>query len=236
MIFVDVPNEKVLVDSGVIERPVFQLINGVFSSEELPELEFNGTLKFINEKTKKDPNADWCIHQDGSELILPAESSTEKQTLKMRLYDALPAPTMDTPIYDILEFRERRKDEFTILHDYIDDIYLDILASPDRDLSEQKAINKLNMHVSDLDKITREKWNTIRKITLDTRFSITDFFKHAGMTLSLDVLAGTFPIGTLTAGFGSAFQLRIGYQREWAYSNKKPKLAYLSSASKAKLI
>ena len=84
------------------------------------------------------------LHQIGDEIIIPNNVSVEKQTIRVDLKNSLPVPDETVAIPDILEFKERRKDELLQLHQTIDKFYLEVLSSPDPSLTSKAVVNELN--------------------------------------------------------------------------------------------
>lgn len=95
----------------------------------------------------------------------------EGRALLVRLNAAIPVPTAEVPIHEILEFKDRRKAELLALRAHIDSIYEAVLGSPDRPLAQQREVAKFEQAVTDHLKVSRESFASLR--ALFPRFKVT---------------------------------------------------------------
>jgi hypothetical protein len=95
----------------------------------------------------------------------------EGRALLVRLNAAIPVPTAEVPIHEILEFKDRRKAELLALRAHMDTIYEAILNSPDRPLAQQRELAKFEKAVADHLKVSRESFASLR--ALFPRFKVT---------------------------------------------------------------
>lgn len=122
---------------------------------------------------KKHPTMDWVLHQFNSDNVqLHSAQSSQQDTLRLRLTDALPVPSEDVPFNEILEFKNRRSDELNRLHTVIDDLYLEVLRSPDQTLQTKRAIADLKNAINDLDSVTGERFGFFKKFSTETSFTV----------------------------------------------------------------
>jgi hypothetical protein len=128
LVYIGIPEEEVLIQTGVIPRPRVQF-RGSFSGAEVARTFAIAQSEVAKKLIAEEKATDWVIHQFGPYLTLPTEFATELRTLKFELVDLLPVPTADVPIPDILEFKQRRRDELSNLHKCLDDAYLEALRS-----------------------------------------------------------------------------------------------------------
>ncbi|MEN8636347.1 DUF6236 family protein [Pseudoalteromonas distincta] len=71
------------------------------------------------------------MHQTGNQIFLPKKTSQYNNTIRVDLSGVLPVPSKDTNINEILEFKEKRGAELEALHSTLDELYKEILTSPD---------------------------------------------------------------------------------------------------------
>ncbi len=100
----------------------------------------------------------WSISRSGGNtdedsLVRPIERS-----IQFELYDALPTPTGNVPIHEILEYKLTRQDEITALRQTLDDMYLRICSSNDIPMAKFAELTRLESALADLTKSSREKW------------------------------------------------------------------------------
>ena len=118
LIHIGFEDEDLLIESAVIERPTviipkIDLSNQGYLFSDIQAI----TAKKL---TEQESSTQWGLHQFGGTLSLPAKWMEPKKTLRFDLMHILPVPSGDVHIVDILEFKERRRDEFEAIHDHID--------------------------------------------------------------------------------------------------------------------
>lgn len=240
--------EEELINLKLIERPCHNII-GNFNSNDYPKYQQDFQYKEL-EKRNRNSNSNeiiWNLHQmGGNKIYMNNEHLELKTNLIIELYNLLPVPVGKISFEEILKFKEYRKDELNILHDTLEELYLDILKSPDSDLTKKKIINTLNKNILDLQKVSKEKWNEFRYFSLNTNFNIKDVFKGAAggygiadfigfISENVGILSNTELIKILGAAIGtlgSAINIKIKEQN----SLKDEKLNYISYASKEGIV
>jgi len=120
----------------------------------------------------------------------------------------LPVPNGQLNFSEILEFKEKRKDELSELHSKIDSLYLDILNSPDKDLAMRKNISEFNKSIENIDSVTKESFKSLTKYNFTTELNLN------GKDLNVAIASGavfdfytsgfTIPIGTIASGLVSS--------------------------------
>lgn len=234
-----IPEEDILIESGVIERPIVQF-NGSFNDDNAAEVETLIQSIAARELINTDPTTDWVFHQHGDRLLIPPEFAELKRALRFNLINALPVPDNTTPIVDILEFKLRRADELNALHAAINEVYIQVLKSPDIALSNHEALRELDDTINNINTVSNEKWD------IKTKFDVTASFNIDGTSIGLgsaggavvDKLSGglTFPIGTIAGGLASMLKLKVSYGLSFKPAENCSKFTYISKAHKAKII
>lgn len=123
----------------------------------------------LAELFSKDPKIDWITHQNGDGFILPDRNAQETNALRFSLRNVLPIPNDNININDVLEFKKTRSDELESLQSYLDDLYFEVLKTPDQTLKGKLIIDRLEKSINDLDKVTKERFKFFKKI--DVQFS-----------------------------------------------------------------
>lgn len=232
LIHYGIPEEKDLIACGLFERPVIRHV-GQFYGGEMGEKILEGQCE-VARKLFEDKSSDWVIHQKGSQIVLPENLVKKTNTIRIDLSSTLPVPNADVPICDILEFKERRKDELSQLHEAIDAIYFEVLDSPDEDLAQRKAIASLKQDIENLNRVATEKFQITRKFDLSAEFSFDG--KSAAIATAagafIDFLATGFTVPIATSVAGAASLLKVKGQTTKSFvHNGSHKLAFLSEAS-----
>jgi hypothetical protein len=231
IVHVVLDNEDELIDCGVVERPA-----GIFSghSSQMPALYLDLQAKIANERMSNESDVDWVIHQIGDRLVLPEAYSDEKRSLKFELVNSLPVPSGDVSVADLLDFKLRRKDELNALHNAVDDLYLDILKSPDQNLSKTKALAGLRKSISDVSVVTKEKWALTSNYDLSVSFNLDGgalvAAASAGAVIDAFQSMYTGHFGLIAGPLISMVKIKAGYSASMKSSAEKQKLSYLGRA------
>ena len=236
-VYAGIPFEKDLVESNIIERPIVSF-QGSFSGSELGKAMLYGESKIVEEKIK-DKKVDWTIHQFNNQLVLPDDKIIKKKIFKFELMNILPVPNDNVPIYDIIDFKERRKDEFLALHDTLDELYFEILKSPDLDLKQLKTIKNLQKNINNIEKVQKEKFKLFTKYDLTTEININAKDISGGIIAGgiIDWHIGTkIPFATILGAIAPMFKISIKKSDTFSPLENKFNLAYLSKAHTEKII
>lgn len=141
----------------------------------------------------------------------------------------LPVPVGDTPLVDILEFKERRRAEIEAFRIHMDDIYQRIISSADIARAKTTEIGRLENAIKDLDASLRE--SGIKRFAGNIRNTINmDFSGIIGAGLGAAGLSSTIGLSPLVAGLAGA-GIVMGYRTStMPQSETCPSgLSYLSS-------
>ncbi|HHA1987957.1 TPA: DUF6236 family protein [Enterobacter ludwigii] len=236
-----VPKQRELVENGILKRPKL-IVDGMLNIADFPRLYSNFQIETLNELRKNEKATDWLLHQSGTEFSF-GDYERAKEQIRLELMNALPIPKDDVTVSDILEYKYKFSDEFNALHLYIEELYFDILKSPDQELTKRKSYSRLTDQINDIDKICREKWQIPVRFDLSTNFEIdgeklSELLKTAISTFTPVSLFGGGTAGALGAVATSTALSFINIKPVWVGFNtgKENKLAYISQASKHKIV
>lgn len=234
LISVGIPEEDLLIESGVIERPRVGF-QGSYGGADLGH-SFAVAQSLVAKKLiEEDHETDWVLHQIGNQLLIPKEYTDSKNSLRFELINLLPVPDGNTPIADILEFKERRKTEFNALHQTIEQAYIEALKCPDPDLGSSIAIRELKTCIHNLEVVSNEKWEKTSKFDFATEFNL-DGGKivngiASGAAFDFFTNAFTLPVGAIAGGLASILKLKASYSSSFKPAGNQSKLAFLSHAN-----
>lgn len=119
---------------------------------------------------------------DGDVEVIPAASRENRRGILVKLVNAIPVPDRDVPLEDILQFKEKRKDELAALRIHLEDVYQSVLEASDAALKLETELIRMQKSIADHLKVSRE-WGVKLKL--------------ADLTANLNVA------GTLTTAFTS---------------------------------
>ncbi|WP_321319597.1 DUF6236 family protein [Labilibaculum sp.] len=241
MIHVSVKNEDQLLKTGFFERPKVNFTNWSTHMNKGSYDPFLMAQSIVaNEVIPNDKSFDWTIHQIGDHIAISKDQSKEFNSIKVELLNCLPVPSGETNFQDILEFKEKRTDELLALHSTIDELYLEILNSPDKDLQLRKSISDFKMAIANIDTVSKERFKMLTKYNFTTELNINgqnialalgggatfDFFSN-GMTL---------PIVTILAGLTSFIKVKANRTTSVKKAGEKLKLNFLADANKRHIV
>lgn len=152
------PDEQFLIESGVMQRT---LANEIYRETDHGRPEngglFDSTLDTFALLERQQPGV-WSIARtklpdspwDAIEPQRSFEQNDLNRGLYVRLISAVPVPNRDTPLAEILSFKERRNSELLAFRAYVEDIYSEVLNAPDRPLAELRAVEGLQKAARDI--------------------------------------------------------------------------------------
>ncbi|QMT45043.1 DUF6236 family protein [Neisseria dentiae] len=184
---IDLPNNNIvstaladddlilLHEQGILTRTFCQLIGGY---SDMASMMLEVQLQAFQFHDKQNPGQ-WTLAQEIDDLYLPQDKTEMKRVVEFNLFNTLPVPVDSTPIHEILEFKDRRKDELLQLRNHLDDIYISIINAEESGKEYQKRIQEIHQDLYDLNRLFQE--NKIR-----TRFdSLKSYFQDILERLSL---------------------------------------------------
>jgi len=239
LVHVGLPEEDILINSGVIERPRVGF-QGSFGGADLGHSFAVAQSVVAKKLMEEEITTDWVLHQIGNKLLIPKEYIGPKNSLRFELVNLLPVPDGGTPISDILEFKERRKTELNALHECIELAYIEALRCPDSALGTSKAIRDLKDSIDNLDSVSKEKWERTSKFDFATEFNL-DGGKvvngiASGAAFDFFTNAFTLPVGAIIGGMASVFKFKASYSSSFKPASNNSKLAFLSHAHNERIL
>ena len=162
-------DEKFLEKTGILKRMKYDLRG------EMAQVVLDSFIHAYNDLNAAEPGA-WAVSYGDETLKLPANSIDQKSRAQIELYRAIPVPDVDVHIYDILEFKRKRRDELLSLRKEIDDLVsqLGIDQGDDRDLLEEK-IKPVDLACSNAIKVSKEWQFPVRLCSVKCSFEVKPF-------------------------------------------------------------
>lgn len=231
-----IPKQQELFQNGILQRPRM-VVDGMLDISKFPMLYTNFQVQVLNYLRENDKSTDWLLHQTGEDFNF-GDYQSRIDNLRLDLLNILPVPGGEVNIGDILEHKYKFKSDFDALHAYIEELYFDILKSPDVELAKRGTFERLKGQVEAIDKICNEKWKIPYKFDISTNLEmdpnqIIDFFKNSIITLTAANLTAA---DTTTNMIGLAAttaltMVKIKLVHTGLTAGEKNKLAYLAKAS-----
>ncbi|KHM51118.1 hypothetical protein PL71_00560 [Pseudoalteromonas distincta] len=238
LIHFGIPDEEDLISSKALWRPRTSHV-GRFSGHELGEAIIKGQSE-IAELMLKDSKTDWVVHQTGNQIFLPKKTSQYNNTIRVDLSGVLPVPSKDTNINEILEFKEKRGAELEALHSTLDELYKEILTSPDPSLEAKSIFSRLNKEIEALERVSGEKYKKTSKFDLSVELNLNgkDIAMAGASGAAIDFLSNgfTMPIATTLAAIGACVKVSGKSTNTFSAADERLKLGYISKASEVGLV
>lgn len=197
--FGESPEIQYLKKVGVMQQTNVNILeNG-----EMTALYLKAQLKAL-EINNSHEQGRWTLGQENIELVLPKDESVMEKGIEVNLYNSLPIPAEDTPLDDILLFKDKREDELLEFRNLMDNFYLELLKSGDSERAMTVYIDRIQRKVAEIDRVMNESmFNRVRgnvKVSFD--------FKDAMQNTFIGLAGGHeigFPSTAAFAGFASSF-------------------------------
>jgi len=198
---------KFLVSAGVLSQPTY-----MYRSGDPISILINTYLAAFFDKENKEPGT-WSLLQGEKSLLVNnlAVNHIEESGISLELIRAIPVPAADVPLNEILEFKEKRKDELKIFRVHIDALVFEIQNSPARTEAFNRIAKEVDGACADLLKVGHEwQWPVhFSDFTATFNFNASTFSEavEKGWELGkpLDVYAQTAVAAI--AGFASTINI-----------------------------
>lgn len=181
----------------------------------------------FEQNSKAEPGR-WAVAQTNQALFVPEQYSKELKTIEVELYNSLPVPSEQVTIPEILEFKDRRRDELLAFRIAMDNIYLGVVQSNDIPRSKIVAIQTLESALVDLNRVADESWTSKLLSSLRVEVNVPNLVSNAILGSLAASQFGFSPaagaaVGAATAALKFDMGVSRGYQgltpeqRDFAY-------------------
>lgn len=208
---IDFPTNNIMSFAGTPETDYLESTGSMKRSRvsvemkgELVNLFLQSQVKALHLNNRMEPGR-WSLAQPRHELVLDRDSSDINRTIAVELYQSLPAPTKDVPLADILEFKERRKDELGEFRGLIDSLYSEIIISGDQEMAKVAKLDELARKANDIDRLLEESLIQKIKQSLKIQFDYNSLVAGTGAAV-LGSLSGN-PEAGIIAGIMSSIRV-----------------------------
>lgn len=163
--FEETAEEQFLQSAGVLRRVRYPVEGDVANSIA------NGHVNVFRTLDLESPGS-WAFSQ-GERSFNWVNGGMEPETGSLiELHRAIPIPSHDVPLAEILEFKRRRRDELLLLRTLMESFVRDIQASPDEAFALQQKIAEIDAACSNLLEVGKEWQFPVHLSNLKTSFSL----------------------------------------------------------------
>ena len=172
----------------------------------------------------------WCMSEGESSFNLQAQGIyKQRRGALVELHRAIPLPKEDVPLADLLEFKERRRDEIKSLTLELDGLFSRISNGEDFDFELQRSISEIDQKCTDIIAVGRE--SNIRFSLSDFTFGVSLEFNSSNLlrdTAIGGLIGNTFGlpiVGGVIGAAASTISFKTGIGGKLERSNRNEKLA-----------
>ncbi|MBA1218888.1 DUF6236 family protein [Pseudomonas fulva] len=207
--FSDNPDIDFLESSGILHKPEFIMPSPVKVETVLPDVQLLALEEL--EKTEKGV---WSISSGRNSVI--SDRLTQNNGTMLQLLNAVPVPGDEVPLYEILTFKAKRRDELLRFREHFEFLSNRITTAPDSMDELKRTLEEVDSACSDLIKCTRE-WQYPVKLA-NTHASVNlDITKAASAATAVYKLLEKTPLSLSTtassiaaAGAALLSQFKLG--------------------------
>lgn len=160
------PDEQFLEGAGILARPEYNLSN------DGAQAIARGQFQAYKDLERNEPG-NWALSQGESSLLWKEGLADEGTGSIIELHRAIPIPKQDVPISEILEFRQRRRDELMLLRHYIESLVNEIEGATDKPSALQKRVTEIDQACADLLAVGKEWQFPVYLSNLKASFSLS---------------------------------------------------------------
>lgn len=150
----DAPEFSFLKQAGVLERTMVRFT--AFSGNAGYAL-LQMQVLALEARNTNEPGA-WSLAQQSALLASSPEGTVDTRTIEVELYSAIPVPSEDVPLHDVLEFKQRRNSELLQFRAAMDELYQETIRSADIPRAKLQAQDHLERAVRDLNEVFGESF------------------------------------------------------------------------------
>ena len=158
-------DEKFLEECGVLSRPHY-VMHG-----DGADIMVRTYLQAFADLDAKEPGC-WALAQGRNTILLRENALEDARGVLVSLYSAIPVPNFDVPLQEVLEFRERRRDELLALRAHIDSLYQQVTTAVDSRHQLRVCFDEIDRACADVLRVQKERGFAMRLADLKASFNL----------------------------------------------------------------
>ncbi|MET3116532.1 hypothetical protein AAKU64_000738 [Undibacterium sp. GrIS 1.8] len=151
---------------GILSRPDYT-ING-----DQAQAIAKGQILAYQDLERAEPGV-WALAKGENSLLLKDGIAEEGKGALLELHRAIPIPRQDVPLAEILEFKQRRRDELNLLRYQLESFVSKIEESVDKPTELNKSISELDQACANLLAVGREWQYPVYLSNIKASFSLS---------------------------------------------------------------
>ncbi|MEX2953456.1 DUF6236 family protein [Serratia fonticola] len=205
----DDADAKLLIDEGFFAEEIIVLDRRRISDTSTTVAYFEKVNERVNELITSS-DIDWVANRLNNVFIDKNDIYTHSGGEKISLINAIPQPSTNVSLDDVLEFKAKRGDNLKQLWFEINSFEYRILTSENKEMELRKAVNEIDKSCADLIRLYKEKNIEFNLTKVDINFSLTSVMSaiatfYGGVSVHLPHAAAM--IASLGAGVLSTLDI-----------------------------
>ena len=223
--FANGPDEDFLQSAGVLTRPDY-----TFYGDAAQGI-LKGQIQAYLDYEAREPGR-WALSQGENSLLVKGGVAEADKGVLLELHRAIPIPQHEVPLAEILEFKERRRDELGFLRHQIDTFMYSIEQAEDKQAAFQKQAKEIDLACADLLRVSKEWQSPVYLSNLKAAFSFSPlkFLPAVGGAWKLAEPYGLQAATAVSAMAGIASTLEVKGDFGWRGA-KRPMSPYRYASS-----
>lgn len=216
------PDEAFLESAGILRKVKFAFSGDVATGVAA------GQMQVFRELDRTAPGA-WALAQGERSFLWHDGQTQENGGSLLELHRAIPIPKHDVPLAEVLEFKERRRDELLLLRQHLDTFASDIERATDKEQALSAKVAEIDRACANLLEVGREWQFPVHVSNLKTSFSL-DLSRIIVPGVAAFGAQKTFSLGVtaaITAAIPVALASVLSVKGDWGLrSLKRPASPY----------
>lgn len=218
--FASGPDETFLESAGILFRPEYTVYGDAAQGIA------KGQIQAFQDLEHSEPGI-WALAQGENSFLWKDGLIDEGKGALIELHHAIPIPRHDVPLAEILEFKQRRRDELLLLRYQLESFASEMEGSIDKPLALQKRISEIDQACANLLLVGKEWQFPVYLSNIKASFSLTPltFLPAIGLGWKFGEPFGlpTAATAAAVAGVGSMLEIKGDFGLR---STKRPMSPY----------
>jgi len=208
------PEIKLLKDEGILSRPIIPVDGG-----EVGNIIWQCHVDAFLMHEKQEPGC-WCLSEGPNSLLRNDRNFLQNRGALIELTRAIPIPTRDAPMQEILEFKQKRRDEIYDLYSEIENLFTSVISSPDIEFELTRCIQNIEKSCAAVLDVSKESKIPFELSTQGINFSF-DLSKIGSRAIAGFAIGSFLELGSLAAIVGGLSAISINIDANLNFRRRK---------------
>lgn len=207
-----------LVDAGVMFRPEFELEPKEFHSGLAAEYVVKSYLNSLEELERRSPGQ-WALSSGQHSIMTREEAFKEGRGMLVELTRAIPLPKRDVPFAEILEFKQRRRDELLELRFVLENMYQGWVNSEDQAHQFKLAMNRVDAAANKVIRVAHDSPMAFSLSSWKINFSVPVSSLQGILAFTMSQAVGLDLVTSTLAGLGQGALSTVSFSRSLGHAS-----------------